>query len=324
MKTNILSNPARALRSVFLAAATLLTGGALQAANFFDNAILAGGSSGSAIVDLNTAGGSGQPGRYCWAIFALQGGVTITSPSVPGLSNVIGNIGIAQSGTLTTSNAFLSSASTVYLRTGAVPSNTGSTIVNPILQGPAYDAILGNPVSGAVLAANNAATAASSMSTQTTGLSLSGPFPTPPLLTNDSFVDTGSIVFGSTSGTINGAPGGTYVLNLTNLVLSASTLTLTGDASTNYVINVSRFMSLSSGSKIQLSGGLQPQNVLFNLRNSASFDVTLSGASTVDGIILAANRNVKLTGASVVTGEVIARGVSLSGNSRVINPVCSP
>jgi len=90
------------------------------------------------------------------------------------------------------------------------------------------------------------------------------------------------------------------------------------------VINVTRFLSLSAGASIQLSGGLQPQNVLFNLRNSASSDVTMSGGSKLEGIILAANRNVKMTGGSQVTGEVIARGISLSGHSKVINPVVSP
>jgi hypothetical protein len=148
-------------------------------------------------------------------------------------------------------------------------------------------------------------------------------------LVNGSYADTGSIVLGgtnpaSTNATINGAAGATYVLNLANLALNASTLTLTGDATTNYVINVTKFMSLANNSHIVLSGGLQPQHVLFNLRNIAAYDVTLSGGSTVDGIILASNRAVKLTGASVVTGEVISRSVSLSGASRVINPVCSP
>jgi hypothetical protein len=57
---------------------------------------------------------------------------------------------------------------------------------------------------------------------------------------------------------------------------------------------------------------------------STNYDVTLSGASTVNGIILATNRNVKLTGDSTVIGEVIAKGVSLSGSSQVINPLASP
>jgi hypothetical protein len=322
MKLNHRFQPARTLRAALLAAFTLISSGALQAANFFDGpVVLATGT-----IDMLSVSGSGPSRSNCWAIFALQGGVTITNPSDPGAGapNVIGNVGISPSGTLTMQNARIGGGTTnlsrAYLQSGATASTTGSTVAGGIFQSGAVDTMLMN----AQAAAYNASSVAGSLASQTSGLTLSVGFPTPPSLANGSFADTGSIVLGSTSQTINGAAGGTYVLNLANLVLTAGTLTLTGDSTTNYVINVSKFMSLSANSHIVLSGGLQASNVLFNVRNTYGYDVTMSGASTVDGIILAANRNVKLTGASVVTGEVIARGVSLSGNSRVINPVCSP
>jgi len=319
MKLNNLINLARAFRSVLLAAFTLIGSGALQAANtnFFDGPVTVTGTGGG-VIDLNTAGGGNGAGRYCWAIFALQGGVTITDPAPNAFKDVRGNIGIAQGGTITMSNSNV--AGTVYLRTGAVPSVPApATISGGILF--AQDPIL-NPAQANAYAA---ASAASGLATNNGGgtMTIGGATPLG-VLTNGSFADTASIVFGNTSGQINGAPGGTYVLNLTNLLLSASTLTLTGSSTTNYVINVSKYLSLGGASKIVLSGGLQAQNVLFNVRNTAAYDVTMSGASTLDGIILASNRNVKLTGSSVVTGEVIARGVSLSGNSKVINTVCSP
>jgi choice-of-anchor A domain-containing protein len=117
------------------------------------------------------------------------------------------------------------------------------------------------------------------------------------------------------------------VLNIADLIMSGAgaILTLSGDATTNYVINVNRYMTLGSQAQVALSGGLTPQNVLFNVKSySTNYDVTMSGASTVNGIILATNRNVKLTGDSTVYGEVIAKGVSLSGSSQVINPLASP
>lgn len=312
MTTSNLAIPARALRSVLLAALTLAGCGTLQAANFFDN-VIAVGTQGS--VDLNTASGSNLSGRYCWAIFTMQGGGTISDSALT-VPNVVGNIGVAQSGTIMMQNSTV--AGTVYLRGGAVPSTPGSVITGGILT--SQDPILNLAQSNAT----SAASAAAGLYSSTTGLSLSGGFPTPPSLVNGSYSDTGSIVLKNTSQTINGAAGGTYVLNLANLALNASTLTLTGDGTTNYIINVSKFMSLASNSHIVLSGGLQPQNVLFNVRNTYAYDVTMSGASTLDGIILAPGRNVKLTGGSQVNGEVIARAVSLSGQSKVINPVCSP
>jgi predicted acyltransferase (DUF342 family) len=103
---------------------------------------------------------------------------------------------------------------------------------------------------------------------------------------------------------------------------------LNGTATTNYVINVNRYMSLAGGAKINLAGGITPQNVLYNVNqntiNGVQYDVTLSGGSEARGIILATTRAVKLTGDSKVFGEVIAKSVSLSGSSNVINPLVSP
>ena len=52
--------------------------------------------------------------------------------------------------------------------------------------------------------------------------------------------------------------------------------------------------------------------------------MTLSGGSEAHGIILATTRAVKETGDSKIYGEVIAKSVSLSGASNVINPLVSP
>lgn len=320
MKTNTLFKSARALRSVLLAAFTLFGSGAMQAANFFDDPITITGTAGGTI-DLLSVSGDSVRGNS-WAIFALQGGVTITSSSFPGQANVIGNVGVAQGGTLTMSNTWIggTGAGKAYLRNGAVPSVVGSLITGgfPLLN---QDPIL-NPAAGDAYAAASVAN----------GLSRDiGAGPT--LLTTIGLPagilsnDTTQILLSNVSGSIIGAANATYVLNLTNLLLSGASgqLILSGAATTNYVINVDKYLSMTSGSKITLSGGLQPQNVLFNVRNSGGYDVTMSGAGTeLNGILLAPGRNVKMTGGAQITGEVIARAVSLSGNSRVINPVVSP
>jgi hypothetical protein len=322
MKPSNLFTLPRIFRSLLVAAFTLAASVAVQAGNFFDNMIVVGGTGGGTI-DLGTASGSNLPGRYQWAIFALQGGVTITDPSLSGNPtdyDVRGNIGIAQNASLTLSNARI--GGTVYLRNGAVPSTTNSVITGnggvPLAN---QDAILNPAQASAYSAASAAAALARNTGAGASLLTISGAVPAGIL--ND---DAASIVFANTGGGITGTANTTYVVNLANLVLqgTGAILTLTGANTTNYVINVTNYLSLRGGASIQLSGGLQPQNVLFNVRNSASYDVTMSGGSTLDGIILAANRNVKLTGGSVVTGEVIARGISLSGRSKVFNPVVSP
>ena len=129
-----------------------------------------------------------------------------------------------------------------------------------------------------------------------------------------------------------GQAGQTYVLNLTDLILQGTSaiLTLHGTATTNYVFNIDRYMSLAGGAKINIDGssGLTAANVLYNVNqnsiNGVQYDVTLSGGSEARGIILATTRAVKETGDSKIYGEVIAKSVSLSGASNVINPLVSP
>src|SRR5207248_2199440 len=112
-------------------------------------------------------------------------------------------------------------------------------------------------------------------------------------------------------------PGNSTVLNLNSIVLgNSATLTLVGTAADNFILNVSNQFSLTSQSKIVLSGGLSWDDVLFNIKGNGS-DVTLDGQSTLNGILMANKRTVSLTGGSLVAGEVIANKIKLSGSSRV-------
>ena len=124
---------------------------------------------------------------------------------------------------------------------------------------------------------------------------------------------------------INGAPGETVTLNLQNFKMSgSSTFTLQGTATTNFIINVTKQFSLSGSATIVLSGGVQWNHVFFNVLGKGS-DVTLSGHSSLTGIITAKQRTVKLSDHSIVRGEVIANKVVLSGNGQIIQPpVVSP
>jgi choice-of-anchor A domain-containing protein len=140
---------------------------------------------------------------------------------------------------------------------------------------------------------------------------------------------TAALSLNNTAGSVTATSAGTKVLNLTDLILSGTgaILTLNGNGvagAVNYVINVNRYLTLGTAAQIQLGGALTPQNVLFNVKSNATqYDVTLSGGALLNGILLAPTRTVKLSGASVVNGEVIAKGVSLSGRSQVINPTVS-
>ena len=327
MKTEIVSKMSRLSRALLVATLALAGTVSIKADNFFDDTILG--------IDLGNASGGTTGGHRHWAIFTLGGNVTITDPqsytnySVPpplpgqtdayysayysqaGSADVYGNVGISGSGRLSMTNSYIdgfvdqnSYPTNVLTGNGGNPYFLGSiTHDSAYLQQGYTDAI------------NASATAKALTATP-------GTVSTAVITSAKSEVDLGI------SG--GGQAGETYVLNLTDLILqgTSAVLTLNGTATTNYVINVNRYMSLAGGAKINLAGGITPQNVLYNVNqntiNGVQYDVTLSGGSEARGIILATTRAVKLTGDSKVFGEVIAKSVSLSGSSNVINPLVSP
>lgn len=311
-----LSTAMRAFRASLIAAIALLGFSAAKAQNFFDNTISG--------VNLGNASGGTTGIHKTWAIFALSGNVNITDATQNPTNHpdVLGDIGMAGAGNLSMSLSRVKGS--VYQDTGAY--NGGGTITGSVFtnQGVAY---LNQAVTDANIAAVTASNLARATGAGASQLTISGGI-SPSVLTGDS----SGIALRGISGQIgaiggpSAAAGQTYVLNLTDLILSGTgaILSLTGTASTNYVINVNRYLALSSGAQIALSGGLTPQNVLINLTPSIAYDVSMSGGSTINGIILATNRNVKLTGNSIVNGEVIAKAVSLSGSSQIINPLVSP
>jgi hypothetical protein len=106
-------------------------------------------------------------------------------------------------------------------------------------------------------------------------------------------------------------PGSTITLNLQNFVLTGhSTLSLAGDATSTFIINVANQFSLSQRSRIVLSGGLQWNQVFFNILGTGS-TVSLSGRSGLFGILTASQRKVRMTGHALVYGGVFASRVVL-------------
>jgi hypothetical protein len=121
---------------------------------------------------------------------------------------------------------------------------------------------------------------------------------------------------------------GKYVMRLTDFGRSGcSTLTLNGAAGSAFVLNISGNFNISGGSRVLLSGGLTPSDVLFNVTGNptgAKFEVT--GGSLFNGTLPAYNRGgsqrtFTISGkTSMLNGEVIANRVVVSSGAHVKQP----
>ena len=232
-----------------------------------------------------------------WAVFALGDGDF--SNHLTDDAFVEGDVGIAGNGNLRLRGNSTIQGNLYYRSNGTLQLGNNATIT--AAQFNNQDAVLDNGVTEAINASNDA-------------------FALTPNRLGSSIT-----LGGNNNTTITGAPGETVVLKLNYLEMSGNaTLTLEGTATTTFIINVKNQFSLSGNSQITLSGGLEWDDVLFNVRGNGS-DVCLTGNARLEGILMANRRTVILGAHATVRGAVIADRVRLNGNSRVIHPpVASP
>jgi hypothetical protein len=112
--------------------------------------------------------------------------------------------------------------------------------------------------------------------------------------------------------------GGKYVMKLTNFVLkNNATLTLNGAAGSAFVINVSNNFSLTNASRILLTGGLTPSDVLFNVRGGSGTLQIVSG-SLFQGTLLAYNSSSSTQRALTVGGDDTETNGQLIANKIIV------
>jgi hypothetical protein len=236
-----------------------------------------------------------------WGAFSLGDGIvsTDTTDQFEGTTDIYGDVGVASEGDVTMNGNATIHGDLYWRSNGTLIMKGNSNVTGTKHHNAASDSILDNGVNEAKNTSMHAA-------------SLASTFP---------YMGLTSI---TSSMTITSS-GALTVLNLTDLVLTnKSILTLNGSASDNFVINVSRNFSLTSQSKIVLSGGLGWDDVLFNIKGTEN-NVTLDGQSSMSGILMANKRTVSIAAASIVNGEVIANKIKLSGSSQIVHPpVTSP
>jgi choice-of-anchor A domain-containing protein len=232
-----------------------------------------------------------------WGIFTLGNEDQIDRLSAD--SNVQGDFGAAGNGNLTLAGNAAVNGDVYYKSNGTLKVGSGASITGSRLNN--QDPLLRNGVDEAV--AVSAAAAAFAGTRSVDGVILG---------------DTDTLSF-------SGAPGETVVLNLKCFKMSGnSTFTLNGAANTTYIINVKQQFSLADRAQIVLSGGLDWNDVLFNVRGKGD-EVLVSRDSSFQGVLMANKRSVRVRDNAVVRGEIIADNVQLQGSSLLIHPpVVSP
>jgi hypothetical protein len=118
--------------------------------------------------------------------------------------------------------------------------------------------------------------------------------------------------------------GGLSVICVKDIMLNGEVITLVGGASDLFILNIEKEMKLDGGSKIVVSGGLAPGNVLYNVLGNGP-DVALTGGggggnccnSSLDGTVLAPQRKIRLS-PGLVRGAVISgKEINLSSGASV-------
>ena len=115
--------------------------------------------------------------------------------------------------------------------------------------------------------------------------------------------------------------GGENVLCVGDVILNGGrVVTLSGGASDTFIVNVTGRFALTGASKI-VASGVPPSAVLYNIIGNGPA-VALSGMASIDGTILAVERDIALTPA-IVNGEVIGgQKMSITSNASVRCPSC--
>ena len=228
-------------------------------------------------------------GKY--AIFTLGGGMK--DDDATGQANIYGDIGAAGNGDIDLGGSAIVHGDVYYHTPGTLKYKGRAQITGMAYQDPATDAKLNQ----GVIDANNASNFAFAQTTT-------------PAYASTTKIDS--------SMTITGA--GQVVLKLTDFNLDKTdTLTLNGAPGTTFIFNITHNFAMHGSSQIVLGPGIDPNDVLFNVRGTGG-DVVIDGKAKFRGILMANMRNAKLDGDSVSYGEVIANHLDIKHNAIIKRP----
>jgi hypothetical protein len=238
-------------------------------------------------VDLGAAGRT-----KTWSLFSLGGGIK-EDADLNGQAEVYGDMGAAGNGNVDIVGHSILHGDLYYHTPGKFKLGKDATITGTTFHNAGSDALLNQGVTDAINASNAAASLAE----------------TPGYMSINK-IDRSMTITGS----------GCVVLNITDFNLDAKdTLTLTGPAGTSFVFNISHDFKMKGDARILLGPGIDPLDVLFNVRGTGS-DVVVDNRARFRGILMANQRNAQVKGDSTVFGEVIANRIDIKDDAVVKNP----
>jgi hypothetical protein len=228
---------------------------------------------------------AGVVGQDCRDFAVLQlslpeGGAKL---DITGPSNVFGNIGIGPAGRGSrTGDSIVSDAVCLHDNPEATfqqsgPGGVGSIVTTSLAQ----------PIDDALLIAQKLAA-----------------FPPTLVLVR---IGQGDLITGN---------GGLNVIAVGDVDLSSGVASLNGSSEDIFVLNISGKFKLSGGAAIELSGGVEPGHVFYNLLGVGE-DVAFSGGSTAPGIFLAPERKVALSPGFVEGSVTAGHDISITSGGEV-------
>ena len=135
--------------------------------------------------------------------------------------------------------------------------------------------------------------------------------------------DADALLATQTFGTINTSTTWTRttalnVIDVDTIDLGAfDVLTLSGNLSDFFIVNVATDFDMSGSSLIAAAGGLNPSHILFNFPTVGSF-LSMTAVSTGIGTFLAPLRDARFDG-NLVTGAVIANDIRIGSSGRLVH-----
>jgi hypothetical protein len=229
-----------------------------------------------------------------YAVFSLGGG--IKDDDLTGKSDTYGDLGAAGNGDVDLTGDAVLHGDLYYHSPGQLKLKNRAQVTGMTYQNATTDSYLNGGVTDATNASNIAAGMAST-----------------PTYSNTTKIDKSMTITGL-------GPATTVVLNLTDFNLAKNdTLTLNGPAGSSFIFNISHNFAMHDNSQIILGPGIDPLDVLFNVRGTGS-DAVIDGKAHFRGVLMANLRNARVDGDSISYGEIIANHIDIKKNAIVKAP----